>query len=409
MISQFLKDFIITKSYKENASLRPEIELILCCARIRIDPATAHQIHTLLHKDLDWNYLLEKASQQGVSILVYQSLQKTHPELIPKNIVHQLQAYSQINIARNLLLTKELLEILDLLATHNIIAIPFKGPILATLAYGNMALREFCDLDILVSKEDFLQAKKLLICRGYQHKYLAEHEAAYAQAQMIRPDGKGAIDLHYEIAPKSFFFPLDSQPFWQRLQSVSIAGKPVATLSPEDSILVAYIHGSKEGWTSLKRICDMAELIYVYSKINWDQIIEQVSFLGNEQSFFFSLLIVSQHLKTSLPKEIYQKVEKLPKLQFLAKEYFKWILSEAQVQKQSTRMGAVYFFQIAMIDNLGGRLKYALKLALKVNEKDRAIYPLPPFLSFLYYPVRLFRLLVTYQIGKEKLFMYKDS
>lgn len=403
MILQFLKNFITTKNTNQNPSLRPEIELILCCARTRIDPATTQQIHNLLHKDLDWNYLLKKASQQGVSLLVYQTLQKTHPELIPKNITHQLQAYSQINIARNLLLTKELFQVLELLSAHNIRAIPFKGPILSTLAYGNLALREFCDLDILVSKEDFHQAKELLICRGYQHKYFAEHEAAYAQAQMMRPDGKGAIDLHYEIAPRDFVFPVDSQLFWQRLQPVSIAGKTVDALSPEDSILVAYIHGSKEGWASLKRICDMAELICVYPKINWNQIIEQASLFGNEESFFFSLLIVNSYLKISLTKEIHQKVKELPKMQFLAEQYFNWIMSEAQVENSSNRMGAVYFFQMAMIDNLGGRLKYILKLALKVNEKDRAICLLPPFLSLLYYPVRLFRLLITYKIGKEKL------
>ncbi|PHM06114.1 hypothetical protein CK516_35905 [Nostoc sp. 'Peltigera malacea cyanobiont' DB3992] len=140
------------KTVSPIANLRPEINLLLCCTRIDIDTSTASQIHKLLQTDLDWDYLLQKAYQHGVFLLLYESLQKTHPELIPQNISDQLHAYSQIKTARNLFLAKQLCQILDLLSTDNISAIPFKGPTLATLAYGNLVLREFSDLDILVRK-----------------------------------------------------------------------------------------------------------------------------------------------------------------------------------------------------------------------------------------------------------------
>lgn len=187
-------------------SFRPEAQLLLNCARTHIDPATAKQIQNLLQKDLDWHYLLRHAYRHGVIPLLYWSLQKTYPEAVPQNILRQLQFYFQIKADRNLFLTKELLLILDLFATHNISAIPFKGAVFAASVYGNLALREFCDLDILVYKQDFLKAKELLIRQGYQHKYFGEHEAAYAQAQLIRIDGKVGIDLHYGITPSDFFF-----------------------------------------------------------------------------------------------------------------------------------------------------------------------------------------------------------
>jgi hypothetical protein len=394
---------ISSKTPSPNGSLRLEIELLLCCARTYIDTATACQIQNLLQKDLDWAYLLQKAFQHGVFLLVYESLQKTHPELIPQNLAHQLRTYSQIKTARNLFLAKELFQIIDLFATHNINTIPFKGPVFGTLAYGNQALREFCDLDILVRKDDFLRAKELLICQGYRHKHFGEHEAAYAQAQLVRNDGKVGIDLHYGITPTDFFFSLDPKPFWQRLQPLSIAGKTVATLSLEDSLLVAYVQGSKENWASLKRICDMAELIRAYPELNWEQIVNQVFLLGREKQFFFSLFLASHHLRTPLPEAISQKIKALPELKFLAEQKYKQLFSDAEWQNLPTRIGGIDLFQLGSIDNLWDRVQYGLRVTLKVNEKDQAMMPLPKFLFFLYYPLRLLRLIKTYKLGKEKI------
>src|SRR5437870_4666302 len=56
----------------------------------------------------------------------------------------------QRNARRNLLMLRELLEVLDLFAEHSVPALPYKGPILAAVEYGNVSLRTFCDLDILV-------------------------------------------------------------------------------------------------------------------------------------------------------------------------------------------------------------------------------------------------------------------
>jgi len=41
-------------------------------------------------------------------------------------------------------------------------AIPYKGPVLAESAYGDVALRNFGDLDFLISPVDFGQAKQAL-------------------------------------------------------------------------------------------------------------------------------------------------------------------------------------------------------------------------------------------------------
>ena len=66
------------------------------------------------------------------------------------------------NLRRGLWFASELLRITHHLAKKEIRAIPYKGPVLAQSAYGDLALRHFSDLDLLISPRDFDQAKNAL-------------------------------------------------------------------------------------------------------------------------------------------------------------------------------------------------------------------------------------------------------
>ena len=57
---------------------------------------------------------------------------------------------------------------MKLLESNGINAIPYKGPVLANLAYGNLSFREFGDIDILINKSDALKAKEIMISNGYE-------------------------------------------------------------------------------------------------------------------------------------------------------------------------------------------------------------------------------------------------
>ena len=47
-------------------------------------------------------------------------------------------------------------------------AVPYKGPVLAQSAYGDLGLRSFSDLDFLISPADFERAKQALAEIGYR-------------------------------------------------------------------------------------------------------------------------------------------------------------------------------------------------------------------------------------------------
>lgn len=385
---------------RPNHNNRSEPELLLSCIRYQIGTATSAEISQLLQQDLDWDYLIQKASEHNVFLLFYQSLKQVHPELIPASISEQLQTEAQKRIARNLFLTQQLFQVLDLFAAHHIQAIPFKGPTWATLAYGNMALREFCDLDILVRPEDFTQAKELLISQGYHDKFFGTTEAKIAQVQMRHQERQVNIDLHFGLVPPNFYLPVESAPFFEGLQTISVAGKEITTFSPENSVALGYIHGTKDSWESLKRICDFAALIRTYPDVDWQDIMARCGTNESDRNFWLAILITQAYLQISLPEALIEKSKQFPELSEFVEEH-KQLFYSADLVK-CHRFGGLKLFPM-MDMSLWGKIRYAVGKVLDVNRRDRETFALPSFLYFLYYPLRVIRLIKTYKIGKDKI------
>src|SRR5215475_4413533 len=120
------------------AKLRPEVELLICCAQTSIASERALRIQDLLEQDLDWSYLVHTASRHGVMPLLYHSLRTVCPDAVPQAVFAQLRVHFLVNADHNQLLTQELLMILHVLESHGIPAIPYKGPTLAVAVYGSI-------------------------------------------------------------------------------------------------------------------------------------------------------------------------------------------------------------------------------------------------------------------------------
>jgi hypothetical protein len=52
------------------AHARPEIELLLCCARTRMDAAQAARVRARLQAAPDWEWLMRAAEENGAKALV---------------------------------------------------------------------------------------------------------------------------------------------------------------------------------------------------------------------------------------------------------------------------------------------------------------------------------------------------
>ena len=382
--------------------IRPEIELLLCCARTCMDSARVERIRTLLGEEIDWIYVTRMALRHGVMPLLYINLNTTCPDAIPKTLVDQFRGYFHANALNNLFLASELLKLLHLFQEHGIPAIPYKGPVLAASIYGNLTLRQFCDLDILVRERDFMRTRELLISQGYRSWYELDWQHAFVH------DGTTVhVDLHTGITPWYFPFRLDFEGLWQRLEPVSLADTTVVNFSPEDLLIilcVQFFRDCCDKREQLAKVCDIAQLIYARQTLDWQRVMEQARTLDSTRIVFLGLLLASDLLGAALPEEVLLKIQGDSVVKSIAVQVCDRLFQEADVsldisETHLSKLVENAFFHFRMRERLQDKFPYILylfQLAITPNQRDWAFLPLPTFLSCVYYLLRPIRLAGTY-------------
>ena len=161
---------MISSMHVVRASERPkqqELALLLLCARTQVDDDIAGRMRALIAEGISWQVFYELAQQHGLISLCLRSLQRVDAGGVPQVVMDGLRASVQQMTWHGLLLLGELCKLMALFNTHALQAIPFKGPTLSALAYGDPVLRVYGDLDILVPKQEVPQATQLLETSGY--------------------------------------------------------------------------------------------------------------------------------------------------------------------------------------------------------------------------------------------------
>lgn len=382
---------------------RPEHELLFCCARTHVDEVTAERIRVLLQRDVDWTYLQQAAFRHRVLPLVYSTLSTVCPEAVPEPVLEELSDQFHAHVGRNLLLAGELLKLLKLLEKHGISGVPYKGPALAVAAYGDLALRWFSDLDILIHREDFPRVKAALVARGYRAQpqgaplqLSATQEAVYLRhypdCSFIPPDGRVTVEIHWAFTSKFFRFQLDPKPLWQRLEYIDLLGSSIPALPAEELLLVLCAHGTKHHWGRLSWICDIAELLRSYPTLNWERVFEQAVALGGERMLLLGLFLAHTLLGSPLPAIAEDRLQADRIVRLLAARVYADLFYDPGIYGDRFVFGHI-LFHLQARERLRDRLEYILHFLTAPTVHDWALVPLPQRLTFLYYLLRPLRLL----------------
>jgi hypothetical protein len=381
-----------------SARLRPEIALLLDAARVHLDGDDAARLRARLRADLDWDYLMRMARRGAVRPLLYRSLVEVGSAGVPAEILDRLQASFHSNSLHNLRMTGELLRLLDLFGVHGIAAIPYKGPTLAAMAHGNLAFREFVDLDVLVHKHDLPRARDLLIANGFRPGYplTPAQESAYVRStrelSLVRDDWL-LVELHVGITIREYGFPIGLDTFWDRAAYVSLAGRDVLTFSAEDLLLILCIHGGRHCWQSLGWICDLAELIRARSPLRWDLVLDQARIWHGERLLLLGLGLANELLRAPLPEPISARLGDDRALPWLTSEAGRWLFSE-DADLPGALVRGLFHFRARERWRDGARA--FLGMALVPHVADWQMVTLPPSLSFAYSVLRPLRLAWKY-------------
>ena len=287
-----------------------EVKILLLCARTQ-GPEIREEVSKLLH-DVNWDYVTLKASQQMVTQLLYWNL-KEFPEDIPEPVLNDLKKSFDANVQRNLFLFGELLKILKLFESEDINAVPYKGPVLAEYAYGNISLRQFDDLDIFVDKESVLKVKEILVSQGYEPQFELDGfmERRFLKSQreykFFNPETNVHVEVHWQFQGVSFSLSGDPQ-FLEDFERVKVNNREVLGLKPENMLLVSSVHAAGHLWGRLSWICDTSRLIESH-EMDWDYLKEKAGELGVERVLKVNLALAVDLFDLEIPGDVLEDLK----------------------------------------------------------------------------------------------------
>lgn len=344
--------------------LQPESELLVWCARTVVNDDLKERIRRRVQEPLDWGTVLDLARYHGVGPLLYRNLSACCADLVPAETMTLLRQKTQAGGLLNRLLAQELVLLCEAFAAESVPIMPIKGATLAVSAYGDLMLRDFSDLDLLVPETAVSKAESVLRARGYQRQDpgtepgVAEHEEGPYHV-FIKPRTLFRIDLQWVMAHQYFTFQLDRPEVWQRRTPVVLANQTVQGLSPEDLLIVLCVHGSKHAWDQLKWVCDVAELFRSHEQLDWERIFASASQWRCRRLLLMGLSLAEGLLGAPLPEAVRAQCRADSDVRALSRR-MPWTLLDDPQAGVTEEQAALFYFTLK--DSWWERWRFGLRL-----------------------------------------------
>lgn len=328
--------------------------------------------------------------------LLNERLEAVAADTVPQGIRDQLRARVRANAVRNQRLARELLQLLDVFDTAGISAVPFKGPTLAIEAYGDLALRSFGDLDILVPLHEVRRAVEILESLGYRPAgdvgvaHLPAFLRSDCEIRLIREDVGIAVEIHWAFAPRYFFFHLDPNRVRRRLGHMPLGGRKVKALTPEDLLVFLCLHGAKHVWERLGWVRDVAGLIRRrQSEIDWTAVARLARECGGHKALCLGLHLANDLSGAPLPALVRDEIRSTPSVGALAARITARLACRGVTP---LRLAATIGFHLRLVDRPRDGIRYCVLLVATPTATDWESVSLPRGWAGLYFLIRPVRL-----------------
>lgn len=374
-------------------------DFLCACADVNPSPEQLICIAQAANSILDWTSFFSLAEYHGVLPLVARNLAGYARDL-PTETAHLLQSTYEANLRRNLWFASELSRIQKHFEERQLPVIAYKGPALAESAYGDIGLRSFSDLDLLISPSHFTRAKLALAELGYRpsQEFPPAIERFFLRTGYERSfdcdAGKNLVELQWSLLPRFYAVDSESADFafndlFARAGLVEICGRRIRGLSPEDSLLALTIHAAKHLWTRLIWIADIAQTLHSQA-VDISVVSARAQALGIRRIFAVSLWLSNRLLGATLPMEATSLIEKDSEVQSCGERCVFRLARAATYNLESS----AYFKEIAKLrERPLDRCRYLWRLAWTPGPSDLAAIKLQQMLFPLYHGVRALRLL----------------
>lgn len=393
-------------TYPVSDSLPPlpyELRFLIACSQTEASQNDIDVIRTFLEaSSTPADRLIASADRHGLVPITY----KTLKTLAGKNMLDAvrqssaeallkgLQSANMQTARRNMLMSAELLRVMKLLNDNGVNALAFKGPTLSQMAYGDITMRQYGDLDVLVRRNDAPSAVAMLQKEGYEEVYRltpAQSEQWYKNAKdivLLHPDKMIHLELHWQLSDDDYPVQMGHDAIWSRPQTVAIQGRDVPTFGAETLLIYLCIHGSKHLWERIGWIKDI-DLVIRTQPIDWERFASRLDQENYARMVLLGLDLSRRLFRTPLPPSILQQLEgrkRLAKLRAFVTD--NW--------RQHADMFSSTAVMLSLFPTPLMKLRYLKKVILQPSKNEYDAIDLPKGFYWVYYLVRPFLLLKKY-------------
>ena len=374
-------------------SMTLELRLLLTCARVHTAQGEDAVIRQMLDEGIDWTAFARKAIDTDLAVLAGHTLARVAPDMVPDDILDALRINIDRTRGKNRALFDELARLIDALANDEVEAIPFKGPVVAIQAYGDLGLRVFGGLDFLIRDSDIAPTIATLRDLGYGRKgRLTEAQFEMIHRiqgrEILHKKGSGNIvELHTRLTPAYMALDVDYAGLWRRAKRTNLNGRTMLTLTPEDDLLILAIHGGKDLWCKIKWACDVAALIGSQPKLDWGALAERARAQGCLRMVLLAVSLARTYFHATVPDAIAALERADPVIEAMVQRIMMRWQAEKPIGVPSNK--TLSMDRLRIHDGVVRRARYVAR-TLRLPDPHRVpSMPSSKGLGFVYAPMRI--------------------
>lgn len=382
--------------------------LLVACLRTGLPadeaPATVREACAAIP---DWDGFVQHAGVQGVIGWTHEVLRLAEPELVPADVMGELQRARLAHTARAAAMNREAASVLGALRDGGVRHAVLKGPYLAEVVYQRPDLRYFTDLDLLVREDDVDAAGRIFARLDY---YLAEEgpgesifDEGKTQVHYLKP-GCLPLDLHWQIInlpTHMSSFSVDMEEIWAGTVPADVLGGETLVLSPEDLLLFQCTHmTAHHDFNRLLWFKDVEQVVRRFgSSIDWQRFAERVKNYRMQTFVYYALLMTRDIFgNMKIPDEVFIAMRP----SYLTARLFDRLLKKTNIlELQEGRRGAALEVWRVMRDDRSRRIAAITSRIFPKVEWYLECYPFLPKIRnrYLYYAV--YPLLMVLRMAKK--------
>ncbi len=376
------------------AALEPEWSFLLTACSEIPSREKADRIRLQSRQRLRWEFLFDLADRHGVLPLLFRALVDLENDTVPPAEMSRLRRSDQNNLHKALLLSRELIRIVSHVSGLGIEVMPYKGLALAEAIYGDIALRQAGDIDLLVHPHDLSRIRAVVGELGYSpHLTLsAAEEQAYLKSgyeyAFDGAAGPNLLEVQWAIQPRFYAIDFDMGALFHRAVTISVAGHPMKTPSLEDLLLVLSAHAAKHVWGRLIWLCDIARLISLPT-LNWTWVGSQAQALGIGRIVNVTMHLANRLLGVAIPAAARENIAEDASVPLLVDEIQLHIASDEAYNVESL---AYFRLMMRLRERPTDQRRFLRRLVFTPGPSEWQAVRLPAPFFPLYRMVRLFRL-----------------